>query len=272
MEILTIVGALFGGFSVGTLITFIIVNSFYEKRLRKLEERDDERHQIVSAIGKLCATVENSQTSYKLGALSNEDFREVAVSRLEEINAKLLSNIDKLDPYFIKTIERFIRDIQGILEDTPTQKKTIELPVITPDIKLEKEEGAPRIDTVRIPAQKKAVETIPELQSLSDDGPLAIQTETIQDNAEFKITNPEPIEPANLAIKVKPVEEAKENKAPKKKGRKPKSKKEKPIPVTLEEVDNASSLENIFESEATAEISLSDISKAKKRARKRAVR
>ncbi len=102
-------------FTVGCLITTIIFIAINSSQQHKIEKQVKERHEVVSAIGVLCASIENSFSSYRVGSIDFSSLREILLSKIEDISVKLNANIDILDAFYVKNIERFIEDQRAFL-------------------------------------------------------------------------------------------------------------------------------------------------------------
>ncbi len=103
------------GFLFGCLLTLIIMLIIMDLQDKKAARKREERHMIISAIGKLCASVDNSYAAYRMGSMNFESLRDIIRNKIGEIHSELTSNIDDLDPYYIKNIERFIEDQKSFL-------------------------------------------------------------------------------------------------------------------------------------------------------------
>jgi hypothetical protein len=103
------------GFFIGSLITLIILLIIYDLQDRKATRKKEDRHLIINAIGRLCATIDNAYAAYRMGSMNFESLKEVLRTKIEEVNTQLTSNINVLDPYYVKNIERFIEDQKSFL-------------------------------------------------------------------------------------------------------------------------------------------------------------
>lgn len=106
--ILFIVGI--AGFSIGCVITMIIAILINSSQQKKIQQSAQNRQAIVNSIGKLCASIENAYSAYRIGTMNYNTLRDTLVDKVEKINIILNGNIDILDSYYIKNIERFIVD------------------------------------------------------------------------------------------------------------------------------------------------------------------
>jgi|GEM_PF-5916427 len=68
------------------------------------------RTMTITSIGRLCAQIDNAFSEFKLGQVGVDALKETIRPRLEEINAQLKTNMDSMDPYYVKYIEKFIED------------------------------------------------------------------------------------------------------------------------------------------------------------------
>ncbi len=107
--------ALIAGFSIGCLATTLVTISIYTSQGKKLEERAENRRMVINAIGKLSAAVENAFAAYRMGTMNYESLQNMLASKVEEINTALSSNMEYLDSFYVKSIEKFIEDQRAFL-------------------------------------------------------------------------------------------------------------------------------------------------------------
>ncbi|MBN1981232.1 MAG: hypothetical protein JW795_06855 [Chitinivibrionales bacterium] len=98
------------GFSVGCLISTLIAIYYFNQQQKKVEARITNRHSVISAIGKHVAFVENAHSAYKLGTMQYDALRNIMVTKCQEVTDVLNSNLDLLDAFYVRYIERFIDD------------------------------------------------------------------------------------------------------------------------------------------------------------------
>ena len=98
------------GFAFGCLITMIIAILINSSQQKKIHESAQNRQAVVNSIGKLCASIENAYSAYRIGTMDYNTLRDVLIEKVDKINTTLNGNIDILDSYYIKNIERFIVD------------------------------------------------------------------------------------------------------------------------------------------------------------------
>ncbi len=103
------------GLVIGILITIIFFLIWYDFQDRKVVRKKEERRLIINTIGKLCASVDNAFAAYRMGSMNFDSLKEILRSKIEEVNVQLTSNIDILDPYYVKNTERFIEDQKSFL-------------------------------------------------------------------------------------------------------------------------------------------------------------
>ncbi|MGD9202454.1 MAG: hypothetical protein PVI26_12885, partial [Chitinispirillia bacterium] len=102
--------ALFTGFTVGCFITTLISILLYSSHQKKHEHNKQNRRSILNSIGTLSANIENAFSAYRIGTMKYHTLREIIIAKLNLINTALQGNLDILDPFYVKNIERFIDD------------------------------------------------------------------------------------------------------------------------------------------------------------------
>ncbi len=107
--------AIIAGFSAGCMVTTFIAIHLYTSQQKVLEERAENRRIVVNTIGKLCATIENAFSAYRIGTMNFDSLREVLLARSDEINTTISSNIEYLDSYYVKNMERFLEDQKAFI-------------------------------------------------------------------------------------------------------------------------------------------------------------
>ncbi len=107
--------AVVAGFTAGCTVTTIIALHIYTKQQKILEERAENRRIVVNTIGKLSATIENAFSAYRIGTMNFDSLRQVLLSKIDEINTTLRSNIEYLDSFYVKNMERFIEDQKAFI-------------------------------------------------------------------------------------------------------------------------------------------------------------
>lgn len=105
------VGGFFAGFGIATLLWLSISNA----EQKKTEKRSEERHDIVKLIGASTAVIENSFSAYRVGNMDYDVLKQILMKKIDEINTVINSNIDILDSFYVKNMERFISDQKGFL-------------------------------------------------------------------------------------------------------------------------------------------------------------
>lgn len=105
------------GFTAGVIFAVIIAVIFNLSQQGRIERKAKQQHEIINDIGTLCASIENIFSSYKVGSYSRDALKSEVLRTIGEINKQLNANIDLLDVYYIKNIERFIEDVKRNLAD-----------------------------------------------------------------------------------------------------------------------------------------------------------
>jgi hypothetical protein len=112
------------GFALGCIVSIVVAMVLFNKFQKKQEQKAENRHSIVNTIGKACADVENAFSSYRMGNLVSEKLREIISSKIESITTQINSNVDILDAYYVKHIERFMQDQKAFLKEEGKSSET----------------------------------------------------------------------------------------------------------------------------------------------------
>ncbi len=136
-----LLGVVFG--CIGASIVWAIV---YAGRMRSMSRTEEKRDAIVSAIGKLCGSVENAVGAYQMGAMDANSFRSQATGILEEITDKLQTNMHQVDPYFVKYVESLVANARDAAAKAGAAAAVDEAP------EMDLFDAAPRPDVQQAPA------------------------------------------------------------------------------------------------------------------------
>lgn len=177
------------GFALGCIVSIIIAMVLFNKFQKKQEKKAENRHSVVNTIGKACADIENAFSSHRMGNLVAEKLRELISSKIESITTQINSNVDILDAYYVKHIDRFMQDQKAFLSgeekaaDTSSEgiRGISRGPLFSfeePSFKLFSESGISLKETFQEPASKefagttdmKTFETGPEVSTRFETG------------------------------------------------------------------------------------------------------
>ncbi|MBD3392125.1 MAG: hypothetical protein GF418_08610 [Chitinivibrionales bacterium] len=103
------------GFVVGAAVVGIVWAIVSAMRQHAAARAEYGRNGIMTAIGELSADVDNAVAGYKLGSLDARALKETVRPKLEQINAKLKTNMKGMDPFFVKYVEKFVDDHMQML-------------------------------------------------------------------------------------------------------------------------------------------------------------
>lgn len=291
--------AIVAGFSFGCLITTLIAILINSSQQKKIHQSAQNRQVVVNSIGKLCASIENAYSAYRIGTMDYNTLRNVLVEKVDKINTSLNGNIDILDSYYIKNIERFIVDqkcflmhreadkpvsatgetvrgvSRGLIQDVDQFVREEPLPTFEPETKVVTKKVPPEEDIkksvdVAVAEKPTEVEKITKVEKPKEvKKPEKIERVEKEEKLK-KVEKPKEIEKAKK--KEEPKKEEKPEKVEKvekeekpKKVEKPKEIEKPKIPETKAKEDKSKEALSAFELGATAAISLDTIKKIEKR-------
>jgi len=279
------------GFLLGCIITMIVALYLSSIQKKKIQESAQNRQTVVNSIGKLCAAIENAYSAYRIGTMDYNTLREVLVEKIEKINTELNGNIDILDSYYIKNIERFLVDqkcflmhregdkpisatgetvrgvSRGLIQDIDEFVRKEPEPIFEPEPKVIAKPAPPQKE-IKKPVDVAVAEKPPEVEEVTKiEKPKEVKKPEIIEKIE-KEEKPKKVEKPKKAEKVIKEEEPKKEEKPEKveiakKEEEPKKIEKPQIPETRvkEEKDKSDEALSAFELGATAAISLDTIRK-----------
>ncbi len=258
------------GFLAGCFVTMLIAMLINHLQRKKQEKSSQQRHHVVSSIGRLCSSIENAFSSYRVGVMNYENLRDVLLEKVDQINTTLNTNIDILDSYYIKNIERFIVDQKCFLlhdeKDKPAtttgeSRRGISRAILQDIDQLGKAEAV-EPPAAKTPAAKAVTRGATIAQDSAAPAPAAVVEKTVDIELNIPVREPEKEKEMPKPEEAKVREEARVDRKRKPEPvipPAPRMEVPPPPPQKKKEEDARSEVLSAFEDGATARFSLDTI-------------